>query len=387
MARKAAPSKRARRKPGTGTIRRKAGRAQPWEAGYKYADGRWRYTYHDSLEAAEQALDALVAAAKSGRDLVGGAQPLSDYLHTWLEYRRGRVATSTLNRYTEQLAYCTAIKDIRLDKLLPADVERMLRGLQRDGLGNTIAAVHQVLKAALRQAVEWEYITRNPAAQIAPLPVERRKGIALSVAQRAALLAAAPADDAAWIASPPTNQYPRTLWLEALWHLYSRLGLRRGEGLALQWGDVNWDAKTLTIARSLSREGTTMQLGKTKTKKTRVVALPDDVVELLSAHRARQVAYAASVAAWRVTGFIFTDAAGGPLNADQVRYRWHVLKQRVGIDQAVRLHDLRHTALTILEQQGAPLSVRMALAGHTTAEMAAHYADHATIESMRRALG
>jgi integrase len=47
------------------------------------------------------------------------------------------------------------------------------------------------------------------------------------------------------------------------------------------------------------------------------------------------------------------------------------------------VHDLRHTASYLLEREGAPESARMALLGHSTATMARHYSDHATIQDMR----
>jgi len=55
--------------------------------------------------------------------------------------------------------------------------------------------------------------------------------------------------------------------------------------------------------------------------------------------------------------------------------------------EQVTIHDLRHTALTILELGGAPQSVIQAIAGHAAASMTRHYTDHAGIEDMRRALG
>ena len=41
-----------------------------------------------------------------------------------------------------------------------------------------------------------------------------------------------------------------------------------------------------------------------------------------------------------------------------------------------------------MEQDGAPQSVRIAIAGHSAVAMASHYADHAAhdLEAMRRAI-
>ena len=51
------------------------------------------------------------------------------------------------------------------------------------------------------------------------------------------------------------------------------------------------------------------------------------------------------------------------------------------------IHDLRHTALWLLENDGAPPNVVQAIAGHGSQAMTRHYVDHADLESMRRAFG
>lgn len=57
--------------------------------------------------------------------------------------------------------------------------------------------------------------------------MERRKGVALTQAQRAHLLTCAAVEDDSMIPLCP------------LWPLYSRLGLRKGEGLGVGWSDIN----------------------------------------------------------------------------------------------------------------------------------------------------
>jgi len=88
-----------------------------------------------------------------------------------------------------------------------------------------------------------------------------------------------------------------------------------------------------------------------------------------------------------VTGLVFTDAHGGNLTVGAVAYRWKQLRARAGLPEQVTIHDLRHTALSILELGGALASVVQAIAGHAAATMTRHYTDHAGIEDMRRALG
>lgn len=78
-------------------------------------------------------------------------------------------------------------------------------------------------------------------------------------------------------------------------------------------------------------------------------------------------------------------ATGEPLKADIIRHRWGRIKQAASVSTTI--HGLRHTALTILALDGVPENVRMALGGHATEDMARLYANHATIEDVRKAIG
>jgi integrase len=62
-------------------------------------------------------------------------------------------------------------------------------------------------------------------------------------------------------------------------------------------------------------------------------------------------------------------------------------KPAVSLPTGITPHSLRHTALFLLEQAGVATSIRMALGGHSTASMALHYIDHASVDDVRRALG
>ena len=77
MARKAKP---ARRSPNTGAIRHRPGRALPYEAAFKHADGTTQYDYFATAEEAAAHLDGLIAArddAHAPRNIAKGAQTVT----------------------------------------------------------------------------------------------------------------------------------------------------------------------------------------------------------------------------------------------------------------------------------------------------------------------
>ena len=106
-------------------------------------------------------------------------------------------------------------------------------------------------------------------------------------------------------------------------------GMRRGEMLALTWGDIDFEHKTITITKSLSyddRDGTgkkyRVETPKTATSK-RTISLPDFAVEALQAHQAVQLNKRLAAPAWVHPELVFTNSSGGyywyKILSDQLR--------------------------------------------------------------------
>jgi integrase len=369
MARKK-PPKPARRKPGTGTVRHRAGRAQPWEAAFPLQGGTTRYDAFDTREAAVAHLDALVGDRDSGaRNVAGGSTTADAFLNTWLAIKAPHIKATTLESYTYLLGFAVSyFKGWRIDSIQRPDADLFLNQFTKKYQNGS--QLRAVCRQAFEYALEEEYIRKNPFQKAKAPQVERREGMALTVGQRKRLLSLVQGEP-----------------LEILWHLYSRIAFRRGEGMGLVWGDVDWERATVTIARHYVRVGSATAESTPKTKRSRrTVPLPLDLLEMLREHRKRQRAQAAADPDWVEHGLIFPAEHGAPMSIWHVRHAWDVLRTKAK-HPGLRIHDLRHTALTILALENTPPSVLKALAGHESDQMSGHYTDHATLEDVRRALG
>lgn len=370
-----APRKKPRRrKPNTGTIRQKPGRDRPWEAAFPLGHGEYRYDSFATRPEAEAHLDRLTAErdrAVAPRNIPGGSQRVDVFLTTWLNVRQPHLKPNTLLSYTY---FCNlAVAEIgayRLDEVSRERADTLIAYFHRRGF-KAVTQLRAVLRQAFEYALEEDYITRNPFQRVKAPPVEHRQAIALTEAQRTQLLATAAGTA-----------------LEVLWHLYSRLGLRKGEGIGLRWCDVDFHTETIVIVQQYtSWKGKTI-LSTPKTKRSaRRLPLPSDILELLRRLRTEQTRLAAQTRDWVMTGLVFTNDCGEHLTIGHVDWEWGKLRRRAGLPEQVTIHDLRHTALWHLENAGAPFSVVQAIAGHATATMTRHYTDHAGLEEMRKALG
>lgn len=67
---------------------------------------------------------------------------------------------------------------------------------------------------------------------------------------------------------------------------------------------------------------------------------------------------------WEAGGFVFCQGNGRPMDARRDWQAWKALLNSAGVRNA-RLHDARHTAATMLLQQGVPARVAMQIPGHS----------------------
>jgi len=386
MARKAAHVKQPRRKPGTGTIRHKRGRALPFEASFKHADDTTQYDYFLTAEEAAAHLDGLIAArddSKAPRNIAKGSQTVTQFLTAWLQIKSARVSEKTLLDYKYQCEL--AIDKIGRERLASVDLlmaDTMLASFARAGYRN-VGQMRMVMRQAFDYAFDNDYIHKNPFQKAVAPRTRHRKAIALTEKQRTTLLELARIE----------NGMP----LEPLWHLTSRLAFRRGEALGLRWSDIDFASATITIQQQRTTVGN-LTITKDAPKgdkdgsKIRKVPVLPDILDMLLTFRKDQMKRAGADPDWELNGLVFVGAHGTPPAAITVNRRLAQLVKRVN-EQSVLLpkdlhpHDLRHTALFLLEQAGVAPSIRMALGGHSTASMALHYIDHASVEDVRRAIG
>lgn len=365
--------KQPRRKPGTGAIRFKKARALQWEAAFPIGHNQHRYDYFATRSEAETHLDQLVRdrdSAAQPRDVAGGSQRTDTFLTSWLNIKRGKIKEKTWlgYKYYCELA-CEEIGVYRVDEVSREKADAMLSYFHGRGFQN-VSQLRACLRQAFEYALEEDYIKKNPFQKAKAAPVERRTAITLSRAERDRLLLAA-------------KGTPH----EALWHLYSRLGFRRGEGIGPRWGDIDFDQATIRVVQTFVEVGSKTTRSTPKTPKSiRLVPLPPDVVDLLRELKIAQRARAANAPIWKEHGLVFPTSKGTPISPRNIVRTFKALLKRANLSQQITIHDLRHTADYLMESSGVPRSARMAVLGHTTVAMDLHYSNHADLDAMRAAV-
>jgi integrase len=162
--------------------------------------------------------------------------------------------------------------------------------------------------------------------------------------------------------------------LEAAWRL-SFYGLRRGEVLGLRWEDINLTDKTLTVRQARLRCNHEVLIHPPKSRNGERTLPFDDVLTVcLRRMRKKQAAeseeagqaYRAELAGlpWYTGGeYLVTDEIGTPVRPEWYSAEFARILKRAGLPR-IRLHDSRHSTLSLMEKAGVPISIISAWAGH-----------------------
>jgi len=104
-----------------------------------------------------------------------------------------------------------------------------------------------------------------------------------------------------------------------------------------------------------------------------MVGLPEQLVELLQAHRHEQDRQRSTAGdLWDEQGWLFAGPMGGPLSPSTDYHEWKRLLVEAGLRDG-RLHDARHTAATVLLTLGVPEVAVMGIMGWSNTAMAKNY--------------
>jgi integrase len=152
-----------------------------------------------------------------------------------------------------------------------------------------------------------------------------------------------------------------------LWYL-ALSGLRRGEIAGLRWCDVDFNAGTITVARSRVELGggpCTVVENEPKTLASRrTLPLDEGLLGVLRRALARYAHEKLALgAAHADSGYVACTEAGQPYTPGALTHMWRKLAKTAGV-RPIRLHDARHSCGTALHLRGVPLAVIAKWLGH-----------------------
>jgi len=361
----------ARRSNHEGSItRRKDGR---WVARVTLEGGKRKNLYAKTRQEAAKLLTAALRDRDVGLPLVGERQTVSQYLDSWLDAIEHSVKPRSHHSYAGVIRrdVTPTFGRIVLSKLTAQHVQCLYADKLKAGLSpTTVRHMHAVIHKALDNAVRLDLVQRNVADLVQPPRVKRLEMATLSSEQSRLLLEAANGER-----------------FEALVVLAVMTGMRIGELLGLRWSDVDVDVSTLRVERTLHVIGGTLFFAEPKTELSRRrLLLPVRALRALIEHRERQRSEQDRLGeAWNDLDLVFPNRIGRPEDPRSfTRREFEPLLRKAGLPH-IRFHDLRHTAATLLLEEGINPKVVQEMLGHAHISITLGLYAHATPKMLQTA--
>jgi integrase len=337
---------------------------------YKRKDGRWvgqyfdhtatppkyRYVYAKTQDEALRKRNEAMSKWASGMAFDASRTTMGEFLTRWIEESvRNSVKPITYENYSMLTRHhlIPALERYKLEDLTPDHIRKFSSTKLNAGLATrTVQLLLALLRKALQQAVDDGLVPRNVAQNVKVHQVRKDEVRHLNVEEAKKLLYSARGDR-----------------LEALYVLAIHTGLRQGELLGLKWEDVDFEARTLSVKRTLSsaKDGPRFTIPKTK-KSRRNVSLTGDAIEALERHRAMQDEERSMAGgSWEDLDLVFRSTTGTPIERHNLVARsFKPLLDKASLPRTFRFHDLRHTAASLLFVEGVHPKVVQELLGHST---------------------
>jgi integrase len=322
------------------------------------ADGTRRYlnkTIKGTKKDANTYLSTTLAAISTGTFIEPSPVTVAEYIKKWLEVAaRPRVSRRTADGYATLLERYIqeSLGRKRLGDLRPLDIQKVYGEMQARGLSaRVVRHTHSAFHNALKQAVKWGMIARNPSDLVELPKVPHKERRVLSPDEAAAFLEVAAV-------------MPHGLIFE-----FALLtGMRPEEYLALQWSDVDFERCTVQVRRALVRHKKSWSFEEPKTPRSRrTIYLPAPLLQKLAAHKRKQAEARLKLGAeWQAFDLVFCSEEGTPLSIPNITYRYFRPILTEAKLPRIRLYDLRHSCATLLliaEENPKVVSERL---GHST---------------------
>jgi len=312
-----------------------------------------------------QKLRQIEAELILGKPVADGTMRLAPFLQEWLsttiEPNCLSLNTAASYRGIVEHHLIPALGKIRLRDITVLDVDHLLHEKYESGLsGSTVQRIRMTLVKALRHAERRDLLHRNVAALTDLRRAKRREGRSLTPQQARLLLAAS------------QNHH---LGITVKLGLF--LGLRPGEVLGLQWSDIDFDERTLSVRRSLKRENNQLRFGPPKTSGSiRTLKISMQLTTALHQHGAeqhRQKAIAGEL--WQDFDLVVASEIGSPVDPSNTRRALNDFCARAGIGHWSP-NELRHTFASLMSLSGAPMEEVADAMGHVDTRMTSQVYRH-----------
>jgi integrase len=315
---------------------------------------------------AEKRLSELLHQLDNGIIMKPSKTTVKEFLERWLKDYQPNLSPRGYERYQGIIVghLIPKLGNIALTQLKPEHLQKHYTMIQSAGLSpRTVRYHHAVIHVALKTAVRWGLLARNPADAVTVPRVRRNEMQTWSEYEVEQFLNAA-----------KVSPY------YALFYTALFTGMRRSELLGLKWEDIDLLLGQIYVSRGLHqlKDGTYIFTEPKSAKSRRMIALPPSAILLLKEHYEKQALDRIMMdKPLHESDLVFGTPEGKPLRPNTVTRAWESLASHAGL-KVIRLHDARHTHASIMLKQGIHPKIVQERLGHSSIQMTLDTYSHVT---------
>ncbi|MEV5027476.1 site-specific integrase [Paenibacillus sp. LPE1-1-1.1] len=351
------------------------------EAGYDAKGKRIKKTktiQARTKKEAESELARFIVFVESGIYKTPSRLTLNDFVQEWqTKYGQTELSPLTLKTYNHHLKnhILPALGHLRLDEIKPMHILSLMEELRKPGArkdnvygtlsSGTIEYIYRVLKNVFGRAKDWSILTVSPMEGIKKPKVTQQKLKFFDEQEAIAVI---------------------TLLNEAapIWRLFCigaiLGGFRRGELLAMEWSEVNFENHSITINKSISltiNSQAVIKLPKSDDS-LRTVDMPKWYMNELAIYKEQCERERLMIGDKWLGGdknYVFHAGYGKACYHTQPSKWWRRFTEKHGV-KYIRFHDLRHSCATILLENDVSMKAIQERLGHSKQQVTADLYTH-----------
>lgn len=226
-------------------------------------------------------------------------------------------------------------RSYKLEDIKPFDVEKWQNVLLKQYSTTTVRRTSNILGMVLKKAVANDMISKNPVEFAEKVQIRNKKQRPYSLDEMLKIMSSA------------------TGWLKVYLHLAFSTGMRHGELIGLQWSDVDFEKRIVSLKRSISHGS--IKLDTLTKNHERTIIVPDFALAMLKELKK------SSQSDW-----IFVSRLNQPYSDSKAIMRRHFkpLLKRIGVEFRT-LKATRHTYISIMRNDGVDVNLVTEIAGHS----------------------